>query len=243
MYRLNLSDGYDNYSQRKSKIKHIQKGQYGTNKIDWTNTCNVHSMAMAFIYSGWVWPKSTMEREPDALAKFIIDESLKIDSYYATHFPVMWKNWFEGDPDAYSPLEVHAVLAYETNRFFGCTKAVIFNEQQQLREYFSDIYYKRTCKPTSMTLGKYGHIVCVAGFEATSQQEVVDYLLGKSSCPITKVIFDDPNGKCIDLSTGKYEPAGGNDNIMPITDFLKYSKPLEKQLVMCHTVAKPVAVC
>ena len=74
----NVSDGFDNYSQLKSKYSFINKNI----KSNAYTFCNVHMMAMGLIYSGYEkrlkaeydtkYPELT--RLPDKLAKYIFED-------------------------------------------------------------------------------------------------------------------------------------------------------------------------
>ena len=79
---FNVSIGKQNYSQRRAQLVFEQKGKYGTNIISWKNTCNVHSLSMSLLYSGWIFPASDYKREPDSLGAYILHECLKENNFY-----------------------------------------------------------------------------------------------------------------------------------------------------------------
>lgn len=244
-FRFNVSEGQANYSQRKSKFVHIQKGQYGENKIDWTCTCNVHSLIMAFLYSGWICPASTYEREPDAFADFIVQECLKDGNWFKTKMYNLWQNWYEGSPDAYSPLELHDVLAHYACEWFKCSTADRFNSAADIKDIIRHLYEERVAVPTSIKWGGLlGHIICIVGLEATSEDDLVNWLAGKiDKCPITKVIYDDPFG-FFDVNTNKYDGnKSGNDNELDYDFFVKHWKDIaNNNKKYAHFLGKPVVV-
>lgn len=241
---LNVSTGMANYSQRKSKYVHEQKGQYGTNRIDWKCVCNVHALAMAFLYSGWIFPKSAYEREPDALADFIVNECLKENNWFKQKMPQLWRNWYEGAPDAYSPLELHDVLAHYSNEFFGCSKADTFTTAADVKDVFKHIYEKNVAIPTSVKWGGLlGHVITIVGFEATSEKALKDWLYGEGANPITQVTVDDPFG-FFNVTTGKYEGSkSGNDNVYKYDYFVAHWKSLDsKNKKYAHFISKPATL-
>lgn len=244
-FRFNVSDGFDNYSQRKSKFVHIQKGQYGENKIDWTCLCNAHSLIMAFLYSGWACPASTYEREPDAFADFVVQECLKDGNWFKSKMFNLWQNWYEGAPTAYSPLELHDVLAHYACEWFKCDDADKFTSAADIKAVFKHLYEKRVAVPTSVKWGGLnGHIICIVGLEATSEDALCDWIEGRTSnCPITKIILDDPWGKLIE-STNKYDgTASGNDNEFSYQFFVDHWKDVDNHTKkFAHLLGRPATV-
>lgn len=244
-FRLNVSEGQANYSQRKSKYVHEQKGQYGTNRIDWKCVCNVHALAMAFLYSGWIFPKSTYEREPDALADFIVNECLRENNWFKQKMPQLWRNWYEGAPDAYSPLELHDVLAHYSNEFFGCSKADTFTTVADVKDVFKYIYENNIAIPTSVKWGGLlGHVITIVGFEATSEDDLLKWIKGGiEKCPVVSIYYDDPWGY-LDAKTNKYDGSkSGNDNVQSYDFFVAHWKPVDnKNKKFAHFISKPVSL-
>jgi len=244
MFRINISENKSNYSQRKTKFVHAQKGEYGENKIDWTCTCNVHSIVMAALYSGWVFPKSSFEREPDAFADYIVKECLKKDNWFKEKMPKLWENWYKGDPKAYTPLELHAVLAHYFNNYLGCTNADLFKETASIKEIINQLYKNRIGVPTSVKwAGLNGHIICLVGFECSSEDDLITWLEGTSqSNPITKIIFDDPWGKYIESEDVYKVTESGNDCEISFDTFKKCVKDINNpNFKYAHILSKPVA--
>ena len=246
LYRINISEGKDNYSQRRSQFKHEQKGQYGTNVLDWRSLCNVHSLAMAFLYSGWTFPASDYSREPDALADYIIKECLKDDNWFKNRMYVQWKNWYEGSPKACTPVEYHDVLAHYACEYFKCTNADKFSTSYPVKEIFKHLYENQVAVPTSVCWGGLlGHIICIVGFEAASEELLLKWFEDPDRpCPITKIILDDPWGKIIE-ATNKYDGnQSGNDVEVSYDFFSKYWKDVNcSTKKYAHFIAKPSAVC
>ena len=245
VFRFNVSDGLDNYSQRKSKFVHIQKGQYGENKIDWMCLCNVHSLIMAFLYSGWICPTSSYEREPDAFADFVVQECLKDGNWFKTKMYNLWQNWYEGDPNAYTPLELHDVLAHYACEWFKCSSADKFDAAADIKDIIRHLYEDRIAVPTSVKWGSLlGHIICIVGLETTSEDDLINWLAGKiDKCPITKVIYDDPYG-LFNASTNKYEGSkSGNDNELDYEFFVKHWKDVaNNNKKYAHLIGRPATV-
>ena len=245
-FRINVSEGKANYSQRKSKYVHEQKGQYGTNVLDWRSLCNCHSLAMAFLYSGWAFPYSDYEREPDALADYIIKECLKENNWFKEKMYNYWHNWYEGAPKAPTPVEFHDVLAHYACEYFKCTNADKFKTNASVKEVFKHMYENRVAVPTSVEWGRLrGHIVWIVGFEATSESDLIKWFEGSlETNPITKIILDDPWGKIIE-STNKYDGnQSGNDVEVSYNFFEKYWKPVDNIITKwAHFINKPAALC
>ena len=251
VFKLNVSEGKDNFSQRKSQYVHEQKGQYGTNTINWTCVCNVHSLGMAALYSNWIFPKSSYNREPDALADYTVSECLKENNWFKQKMPQLWKNWYEGDPNAYTPLELHEVLAHYFNEYMGCTKADRFTTDASLKEIIKQLYENRIAIPTSVQWGGLkGHVIVIVGFEATSEEDLVKWINSEDNTAaglskvITKLIVDDPWGKIVE-ATNKYDGTqSGNDVEVSFDYILKYWKSVDNpNRKYAHILSKPAAIC
>lgn len=245
---LNTSIGKPNYSQRKSQYIHVQKGQYGENKIDWSCLCNSHALIMAFLYAGWTCPASSYEREPDAFADFVVQECLKENNWFKTKMYNLWEAWFEGKPDAYSPLELHDVLAHYACEWFKSDKADVFKSDASLKDIFKQLYNNKISVPTSVQWCKLaGHVVTLVGFTAYTQSSVTDWLndsyFYKNSVPIKSVIIDDPWGKPIPEENRYDKNQSGNDVEIPFDVFLKAWKPVNNsEKKFAHFIGKPVSL-
>lgn len=221
MFVFNLSTGITPYSQRKSPFVHRQIGQYGENVINWTNVCNVHALCNIFEYAKWRLPTSEkFGRSPDAFAEFVVKQCLKEDNWWKRKMPVLWRDWYEGKKDAYSPLELHEVLAHYMNEWLGCSNADTFKTNLSFKDFIQQLYENRLSIATSVAWGALiGHIIAIVGFEAISESAVKEYLRGeiRPEEAITSLIVDDPYGY-FNYKTGKYEPTqSGNDIVYPVS--------------------------
>lgn len=246
MFEVNVSKGKDNYSQRRSKFVHVQKGQLGSNKIDWTCVCNVHALVQALLYSGWQVPADPVyKREPDAFANFIVQDCLKDNNWFKTKMPALWSKWYEGQKNAYTPLELHEVLAHYVNEWLGCTKADEFRTNVDVKQVFRQIYENGLAVPTSVQWGNLlGHVITIVGFKVESEEVLKKWLTTDTAdCPIATVIYDDPYG-LFNKDTGKYEgDKSGNDNELDFNFFVTHWKPLNNSAKKyAHLLEKPVTV-
>lgn len=221
------------------------KGNLGTSKMEASCMCNVTVMSEALEIGNWIQPKGNYTQNEDNLCDYIITASEKPDSYYATHFPAMWKEWYEGKKDAYWPNEVHKVLEYETNQWLGCTHADTFTETCQIRDILKQLWYVKMPIPISVKFGKLNHIVLLEGFETSStERELADAISGKGVVKIDTWYYDDPYG-AFDWKTLTY-PANrgtGDDQTMTNSQFVECAKPLgNKQYKYAHILHKPAAV-
>ena len=241
---LNTSEGKVNYSQRKSQFVHVQKGQYGENKIDWTSLCNSHALIMAFLYAGWACPPSSYEREPDAFADFVVKECLKEDNWFKSKMYNLWDQWYNGQPDAYSPLELHDVLAHYACEWFKSDKADKFNAGTNLIDVFCQLYENKIAVPTSVQWCKLaGHVVTMVGFKAPTETSVQDWLNGTlKDCPVTHVILDDPWGFPIPEENRYDKNRSGNDVTISFDIFMKAWKPVnDPNKKFAHFIGRPAS--
>ena len=246
MFLLNVSEGKSNYSQRKAQFMHVQKGQKGENKINWGNTCNSHALCMSALYSNWKLPTSDIyEREPDAFSEYVVKEVLKDNNWWKQKMPVLWKDWYEGNPKAYSPLELHEVLAHYFNEWVGCSKADTFRIDLTIRDFIKQLYENRLAIATSVAwCGLTGHIISVVGFEASSETDIRGFLKGENKVgTIKNIIIDDPFG-FPDIINNKYDATkSGNDVKIPLEYFWKHCKDLTNSTKKYgHILCKPVSL-
>jgi hypothetical protein len=236
----------ENYcSQRNNKYKKTMAGNMGTSKMEASCMCNVTVLSEALEIGGWVQPKGLYAQNEDNLCDSIVTASEKTDSYYATHFPAMWKEWYEGKKDAYWPNEVHKVLEYETNAWLGCTHADTFIENCSIRDILKQLWYVRMPIPISVKFGSLNHIVLLEGFETIlSERELADAISGKGIVSIDKWYYDDPYG-AFDWKTKSYLPnrGSGDDQVLTNDQFIDNVKPLgNKNVKYAHILHKPAAV-
>lgn len=244
---FNTSIGKPNYSQRKSQYVHIQKGQYGENKIDWTCLCNSHALIMAFLYAGWTCPASSYEREPDAFADFVVKECLKENNWFKTKMYNLWEDWFEGRPDAYSPLELHEVLAHYAREWFKSENADTFKSNANLKDIFKQLYENKISVPTSVQWCKLaGHVITIVGFKSYTQNSVDEWLsgvYGRIDPPFKSIIIDDPWGRPIPEENRYDKNQSGNDVEIPFDIFMKAWKPInDSEKKFAHFIGKPVSL-
>lgn len=248
MFKLNLRDELVPWSQLKSPYVHIQKGQLGSNKINWNCTCNVHALCNMAESSGWILPTDpNYKRSPDAFANFIVTECLKENNWFKSRMPALWKDWYEGNPKAYSPLELHEVLAHYFNEWVGCSKADTFRINMSLVDLIIQLYENRSAVATSVAWADLlGHIITLVGFEATSEEEVQGLVSGnttlKPSNIIKSLIWDDPYGY-LDYKINKYDRSkGGNDVSAPLDFIWSHMKNIkDPNKKYGHFLTKPVS--
>lgn len=255
MFRLNVSDGYDSYTQLNNLYVKTITGEHGATTMQGKCMCNVTTMVMSLLYSGWKLPSSDMWKQPeDDLCDFIISRCIKPDSWFAIHYPAYYKDWYINGAswnaktqkweEPIWPNELHDVLAHYTCEWIGCTNAVKFTDQLAVRDFFKQIYYNRCAIPTSVAWGKIvGHVVSMVGVDAENEPALVDWMNGAENCPIVNVIYDDPYNKFVKEDQRYDHTKSGNDNIISMEDFYHCVKPLDKKLIKyAHVIAKPAAL-
>lgn len=247
MFEVNNGKELLPWSQRKSKYVHVQKGKKGSNKIDWTCVCNVHVLCNCSEYSGWQLPSDVeYSRAPDGLAKYIVNECLKPNSWFKKNYPTEFQNWYEGNPEAYTPLELHAVLAHYVSEWLGDSDADVFKSNLDIRSIVKQLYENKIAIAASVKWGNLlGHIVTVVGFEATSEEDLKEWLYGfesklKTVDVIKKIIIDDPWGY-YDEKTDKYDGnKSGNDVRISTKYFWDHMKDIKNNnFKMGHIFKKP----
>lgn len=232
----NVSDGKENWSQRKSKYVYTNKDY----KSNWYSFCNVHMITMALDYLGYldkyankfdkIYPE--FPRFPDKLAKFLFENKEVLD-FYKSVDPYDYKQFVAGKKDATGPNEIHQVLSFGTNLFLGCGNVTQFSTSVHWIEILHDIIYDSTPVGISGKFSGLNHIVLLVGatyktLEGGDRPGVLqqpDYL-----------IIDDPYGKTYEYSKG----LSGNDVWIPfincISDFKSLNNPLYK---FAHRFVKP----
>src|SRR5574344_33497 len=252
---FNLTTGLLPWSQRNNEYSYTR----GESVVNWTVMCNVTCIAGAFSEAGWILPKGQYSQPEDNLGKFII-ESKNVDDFYREHYPVLWNDWRDGKKDAYTPLEIHKILAFGVNEWLGCQKADTFYENLSIKDFVKQLYYNKVTIPVSGKFGTLNHIVRLVGFEysyeslgfadaavVTEQQvfEKLDSMLkSQNFIQPTNFIYDDPLGT-FDLNTLKYadKTKCGNDNIMTYKQFIDTLKPLNSNnSKYAHIISRALAV-
>jgi hypothetical protein len=165
----------DNYSQRKSTVDFTKTGSKGSNKINFYDLCNCHAMWRCLESIGWKQPFSEQGRAPDNLAKFILNSEV-IDNYYRKKFPSLHADWEAGNPEAYSPMEIHDVLAYATNTWM-VENIVVFKERASIqKEIIPEIVLTNRPLVVSGKFAGLNHIVSLVGiiYDASDKAALVD---------------------------------------------------------------------
>ena len=235
----NISDGKDNWSQRRSQYEYVYK-DYKTNGYSF---CNVHTIAMGLIYTG-VYDKYKKEidakypelvRFPDKLAKFMIEDKISRE-YFKKRFPDLSKNFEDGKSakETYSPNEVHNSLSYLTNRFLDIGNVTFFSTHTSWLEIINDIIYRGTPVGVSGRFCNMDHIVLIVGFAYEKLEN--DNEPGEYQIP-DYVIIDDPFGN---MNKGYKAGTSGNDIWIPFQKFSDQLKPLNSpQFKFAHRFIRP----
>ena len=159
----NVSDGFDNYSQLKSKYSFVHKKI----KSNAYTFCNVHMMAMGLIYSGYEKRLETeynskypeLTRLPDKLAKYIFEDP-EMDKYFKKRFPNYYKE-FKADKDTICPNELHNLLNWSANKFLDIGAVTYFSMHTPWENIIEDIIYNGTPVGVSGLFSNLNHIVLV----------------------------------------------------------------------------------
>lgn len=239
--RFNLGRDEDYYSQRNNQYKKT----IGASKMEASCMCNVTVLCEGFDVGGWYLPSGEYKQPEDNLCDYVVKESEKEDSYYAKHFPAMWKDWVHGKKDAYWPNEVHEVLAHEVNKWFGCSNADKFRTNVTMEEIVKQLFINRMPIPISVKFGKLNHIVLLTGFE-TSIGDDFTFLRALdegTGLGIQKFIYDDPYG-AFDWKTLTYPTnrGSGNNQELSVKQFKDNVKPLGALEKWAHILQKPAAI-
>jgi hypothetical protein len=195
---------------------------------------------MAASYAGWRFPTEPfpeLKQEEDRLTAFILQDS-RVAEYYKKTLPTLYKEWENDVPGAIPPNQVHRVLAYGTNLFFGST-VVKFREDVTTDEIIYEIYKKSLpvvvsgkFPKASNSLSTIDHIVVAVGLVYAK-----DYDIPHNP---ESFIVDDPWGNFME---GYEKILSGNDVICPYSKFLSYLKPVNSSKVKwAHLLTKGEAI-
>jgi hypothetical protein len=240
-----VSDGLPNYSQRNNQYVWQRKKII----VRDANTCNTTSICMAASYAGWRFPKepfSQYKQEEDRLTALCLEDP-RVSDFYKTILPVFWKEWQDGEEDALPPNQVHRVLEYATNLFFGST-VVKFQEDASVNDMLQEVVVEGLPVVISGKFPKssgsketIGHIVVLVGAIYDSsviipeEEPEFDKVLSPFSWPdIPKPVIEEPESVIIDDPWGNFiegyeKNLTGNNVICPYELFLKYAKPIESR--------------
>jgi hypothetical protein len=232
---FNVSNGLVNYTQTNNEYIWQRKNRV----VNSTNECNTTGICMGSSYAGWHCPKEPypeFKQEEDRLTKFALEDP-RVSEYYKKIMPTLWQEWQNGEKDSLTPNEVHRILTYATNLWFG-TKVVEFSETVPLSTMFSEIIEKNLPVVVSGNFPKESgsnsilkHIVVLVGLIYNEKSVLVNnkFSLPKAlkTNPIS-LIFDDPWGN---FMQGYEKKLSGNDVVCPYDLAINYLKPCNEPLV------------
>lgn len=234
MIVYNCSYGKDNFSQRNNEFKWGEKNSYA--KVNASTMCNFTSMVMALSYAGFIFPTGDYNQPEDNLAEFFMNSD-KVDAYYKEKFPAMYNSYKKDVKGCYTPNEVHSVLSFGVNEWFG-TKVTEFISECHIAYIIEEIKNERPVVisgafPTQT--GILNHIVCLVG--AAWPDDYANSNYQKNRLP-TYWIVDDPWGYTKDYRAGK----SGNDVLLENDFFIQNIKPVNSMVKYAHIFKKPAAL-
>jgi hypothetical protein len=245
---FNVSSGLMNYSQRNNEYVLSRK----VNIVNSTNVCNVTSMCMGASYAGWRFPDKPYpqyKQEEDRLAAFCLSDK-RVSAYYKKLYPTWWKEWDEDKKDALPPNQVHEVLAYATNLWFG-TNVVKFNEKLTMVDILNEILVNNLPIVVSGSLPRksdskeyINHIIVLVGVIFKEEDFIkradpavsVEYFSSKNP---SHLIFDDPWGNFME---GYEKLKSGNDVVCPYNQAFSYLKPVNSYFKWGHTFTRAPSI-
>lgn len=245
---INTSDGFDNWSQRKSQYV-FKQGNVEVGASWW---CNVHAYTDALAIAGYKlysdkYPE--LSRYPDKLCKFCCEND-DVDNFYKSRAYSCWKYLQDAKSGLVSkeefrknglmPVNVHNVLCYAVNKFVGGPDAKYgdistFSTEVPVDIIIHNIIVKGLPVVTSGTYGNLaGHIVALVGL-AYSLDELSNIPLDdnffsevdKKQISPAYAIVDDPWG---DMNRKNYDGVG-NDVVVAWDKFISESKPTNSKTV------------
>ena len=233
---FNVSDGQDNWSQRRSGYKYTKKNLV----INGNTLCNTHTMGMGLIYAGYydafkteidaIYPE--LPRLPDKLAKYLVEDK-EILSYFKLRYPNYYKDFNDGVKNATSANEIHNILSYGTNRFLNVGTVTYFSTNVPWKEIIYDLIYNRTAVGISGKFSGLNHIVCVVG---VAYEYLEDGDLPSEDQVPSFFIQDDPYGKTYEY----YKGLSGNDIWIPFDKCVSDYKSLANaNFKFAHRFVRP----
>lgn len=224
---INISKGFENYSQR-------------NNNILPSVACGPTNMIQALEYSGWKWDNNKipeLTQPEDKLMKFARTNE-NVLKYYERKYKNMYKSWQDEAKklkredqelwqvdckDSYAPNEVHDVMNFATNAFLGYTEKDIeeghfatrmlpeFDEWKLINSLEAGLPIV-----TSVRFGKFGHYITIVGAQYK-----------KSLIPsnVVNYIIDNTYGR-FNFETETYEKVSGNDNVLPKKELIERVRPV-----------------
>lgn len=238
-YRINLSDGKPHYSQLNNQYKHSNiLGKYD---VSAATMCNVTSICQSLAYNDWVFPKGNYSQPEDNLAEFILTNE-EVLSYYKKIQPQMYQEWIEGKEGSYPPNEIHAVLAFGTNKWLN-SNADTFKENAKIEDIINEIIEGRCCVVSgrfpTINNGYLNHIVSLVGAEwifdrKLTKQEAINQIKDNKINPSNFIIDDTYAYWSTETKKYKYD-LKGDDVVMSYQDFIDIMKPVGNEFVKyCH---------
>ena len=238
---FDVSEPFENYSQRNNEFK-WSHARNSALTMDANSMCNVTSMVMALDYLGYKFPTGKYKQPEDNLCDFMFT-STAVDDYYKRVMPAMWEQYNRGDTNAYCPNLIHAVLAYATNLWLGCTNAVTFKDSclitdiiKEITEYNRPVVMSGTFpyKYLNGTSGTIGHINCLVGL-------IFDESEFKSTQNPKPEFFivDDPYGDW----KQNFKAETGDNTVFSYNEFIQYYKTLnDTKYKMAHIFKNAAAL-
>ena len=257
MKEFNVSEGFENYSQR-------------NNVITPNVACGPTNFIQALEYAGWSWDDSLfpeLKQPEDKLCKFARTDK-DVLAYYEKHYGPMYRNWIAESSalakqqrkkywevnciKSYPPNEVHDVMSYAVNLFIGYTADELakLNRRPVTRFYEELDEYEiiwQICKGLPVVSSvdpfkkKEGHYITIVGFVADDSfekpQSYDDVKFKRIDLSkIKEYIIDNTYGK-FDFKNKKYIAVSGNDEHIDRNKFLDIVKPVS------HYFTKGAATC
>jgi hypothetical protein len=182
--------------------------------------CNGTSLCMHFDYDIGADKFPTggkYEQYEDCFLDFMM-QSKEVDEYYAKSSPAAYADYKRELDSAYTPNQIHAVLAYAFNLWVG-RECDTFVTNATVGSIIATLDSGK-CVTSSATfpytylsgrVGTIGHINVLVGYERSDLTNEV-----------TQLIVDDPHGSVYQ----NFKAGTGNSVLMPFADFIKWYKPL-----------------
>lgn len=256
MVEINVSKGFENYSQR-------------NNIICPNSSCGPTNFIQAFEYSGWQWDNSMfpeLTQPEDKLTKFCRTNK-DVLAYYENHYGNMYKNWQNEAKElakkqnkeiwevecinSYPPNEAHDVMSYAANLFLGYTaKDLEKRGRRPVTRFYNEFDEREVIwqlcgkgVPIISSVDPFsnggGHYITIVGFEAEDSfvkpEEYKDRL--KIDLDLIKeYIIDNTYGR-FDFKNKKYVAVSGDDEHIERSKLLEIVKPVS------HYFTKGAATC
>lgn len=258
---VNISDGFANWSQRKSQYVY-KRGNVEVGASWW---CNVHAYTDALQIAGYSlysdkYPE--LPRYPDKLCKFACEDE-EVDEYFKKKAFSCWKllqdakngvvSKEEFNKNGLMPVNIHDVLCFAVNKFVGGPNAdygdiCTFDADTKVDTFFEELLRYNRPIVTSGSYGNLGgHIVALVGvaYKVTDEikkvgysgDDLMEFFLENKYEPDFAIV-DDPWG---DMNRKDYRGAG-NDVYVPWSKFLGATKPTHLTSVKyAHTFRGAIA--